>query len=192
MVENAPLLLLRINQLVRPVAGLVFLGFSLGRPSPRPEYLVSFLSVGLSASPPPETAGKAAGKTLSGLLARAGLLPSTSTRRRSEVVELFRTDLTGERALPRSLDSEVCCLQLLDWCIRHPLQATFFAMRRLGVPRKQAHDKSISFGTRIRVRIVAEEIVIEAGYEWAVAGWPSRCLAGVHRRDDTVTTVDCA
>ena len=74
-VENGPLLLLRISQWVRPVMDLVFLGFSFGRPSPRPAYLISFLSVELSPSAPPVRTGKAAGKLFPGFLQVAVFFP---------------------------------------------------------------------------------------------------------------------
>ena len=49
-------------------------------------------------------------QTLSGLFARGSLLSSASTRRRGEIVKLFRANLAGKRALPRSLDDKVGCL----------------------------------------------------------------------------------
>ena len=72
-------------------------------------------------------------QTLSGLLARRSLLSPAPTRRRSEIVKLFRAYLAGKRALPRPLNNEVRCLQLLDGCVGHPFRAVLLAVHRLGV-----------------------------------------------------------
>ena len=136
--------------------------------------------------------GESCRQTLSGLLSGGSLLSSASTRRRSKVVELFGPDLASERALPGSLDGEMGRLQLLDGCVGHSLRAVLFSMHRLGVSCQQAHDKGISFRARIHVWIPAEEVAVEASYEWAAVGWPTRRLGGIYRCDETVATVYCA
>ena len=42
---------------------------------------------------------------------------------------------------------------------------------------------------RIWVRILAEEIVVKARYEWAVMGWPAGRLVGIYW-DETIVTVN--
>lgn len=65
-------------------------------------------------------------------------------------------------------------------------------MHRFGVSGQQAHDEGIDFGTRVRVQVSAEEVRMKASNEMAVTGWPTRCRAGIHWRDEGIATVDCA
>lgn len=58
--------------------------------------------------------------------------------------------------------------------------------------RRQAYNPGIGLKMSIHVGIVAEGIVSEADCKRAVVKWPTRCLAGVYRCDESFATIDQA